>query len=76
MPTLYACADADMFPPSDAVEVFGLLGGGERDGGWMNEGRPAGGHALAIVPGVTHYSIFASPVLAAAAIAFLQRASA
>jgi pimeloyl-ACP methyl ester carboxylesterase len=72
VPTLFACADADMFPPSHAVEVFELLGGGQRDGGWMGEGRPAGGHALAIVPGVTHYNIFTSPVLAAAILAFLD----
>ena len=52
VPTLFACADADMFPPSHAVEVFELLDGGQRDGGWMGEGRPAeGGHALAILPG-------------------------
>ena len=49
--------DADMFPPSHAVEVFALLDGGQRDGGWMGEGRPAGGHALAILPGLTHYNI-------------------
>jgi pimeloyl-ACP methyl ester carboxylesterase len=72
VPMLFACADADMFPPSHAVEVFGLLGGGQRDGGWQGEGRPAGGHALAILPGVTHYSSFMSPVLASAAIAFLD----
>jgi pimeloyl-ACP methyl ester carboxylesterase len=72
VPTLFACADADMFPPSHAVEVFSLLDGGQRDGGWMGEGRPAGGHALAILPGVTHYSIFMSPLLAEAAIAFLD----
>ena len=72
VPTLFACADADMFPPSHAVEVFALLDGGQRDGGWMGEGRPAGGHALAVIPGVTHYNVFASPALAAAAIAFLD----
>jgi pimeloyl-ACP methyl ester carboxylesterase len=75
-PTLFVAADADMFPPSHAVEAFELLGGGQRDGGWAGENRPAGGHALAIVPGVTHYSIFASPVLAAAALAFLDTPSA
>jgi pimeloyl-ACP methyl ester carboxylesterase len=71
-PTLFVAADADMFPPSHAVEVFELLDGGKRDGGWMGEGRSAGGHALAILPGLTHYSIFASPLLAAAAIEFLD----
>jgi pimeloyl-ACP methyl ester carboxylesterase len=72
VPTLIVAADADMAPPSHYVEVFGLLDGGKRDGGWMGEGRPAGGHALAILPGLTHYSIFASPVLAAAALSFLD----
>ena len=61
-----------MFPASHAVEVFAMLDGGQRDGGWMREGRPAGGHALAIIPGATHYDIWTSPVLVAAAIAFLD----
>jgi pimeloyl-ACP methyl ester carboxylesterase len=73
VPTMFVAADADMFPPSHAVEVFALLDGGQRDGGWMNEGRPKGGHALAIIPGATHYSISQSPVLAAAVIEFLDR---
>jgi len=72
VPMLFVAADADMFPPSHAVEVFGLLGGGERDGGWQGESRPAGGHALANIPGMTHYNICTSPVLAAAALAFLD----
>ncbi len=72
VPTLYVAADADMFPPSHAVEAFELLGGGQRDGGWMGEGRPAGGHALAILPGLQHYTIFASPLLAETALAFLD----
>jgi pimeloyl-ACP methyl ester carboxylesterase len=72
VPTLFACADADMFPPSHAVEVFEHLGGGQRDGGWQGEGRPDGGHALAIIPGVTHYNIFTSPVTVAATLAFLD----
>jgi pimeloyl-ACP methyl ester carboxylesterase len=71
VPTLFVAADADMFPPSHAVEAFALLDGGQRDGGWMREGRPAGGHALAIIPGATHYDICFSPVLAAAAVDFL-----
>lgn len=72
VPTLVAFGDADMTPPSHAVEIFGLLGGGQRDGGWMGEGRPAGGHALAIIPGATHYNVFQSPVLAAAILSFLD----
>jgi len=72
MPTLIVAADADMAPPSHYVEVFKLLDGGLRDGGWMGEGRPKGGHALAILPGLTHYNIGDSPLLAAVAIAFLD----
>jgi pimeloyl-ACP methyl ester carboxylesterase len=73
MPTLIAAADADMAPPGHYVEVFNLLDGGLRDGGWMGEGRPKGGHALAILPGLTHYNIFGSPLLVATALAFLDR---
>jgi pimeloyl-ACP methyl ester carboxylesterase len=72
VPTLIVAADADMAPPSHYIEVFQLLDGGLRDGGWMGEGRPKGGHALAILPGLTHYNVFASPLLAAAALSFLD----
>jgi pimeloyl-ACP methyl ester carboxylesterase len=72
MPTLIVAADADMAPPSHYVEVFKLLDGGLRDGGWMGEGRPAGGHALAILPGLTHYNLGVSPLLAAVTLSFLD----
>lgn len=75
VPTLIVAADADMAPPSHFVEIFGLLGGGQRDGGWMGEGRPAGGHALAILPGLTHYTIFSSPLFATVTLAFLDQPS-
>jgi pimeloyl-ACP methyl ester carboxylesterase len=73
VPTLIVAGDADMAPPSHFAEVFGLLDGGQRDGGWMGEGRPKGGHALAILPGLTHYNIFSSPLFAAATLDFLDR---
>jgi pimeloyl-ACP methyl ester carboxylesterase len=73
VPTLIVAADADMAPPSHYVEVFNLLDGGLRDGGWMGEGRPRGGHALAILPGLTHYNIFGSPLFAAVTLAFLDQ---
>jgi pimeloyl-ACP methyl ester carboxylesterase len=73
VPTLIVAADADMAPPSHYAEVFRLLDGGLRDGGWMGEGRPRGGHALAILPGLTHYSIFSSPLFAAVTLAFLDQ---
>src|SRR5215471_11778782 len=72
VPTLIVCADADMAPPSHYVEIFKLLGGGLRDGGWMSEGRPEGGHALAILPGLTHYDLGDSPLFATATLAFLD----
>src|SRR5207302_1541921 len=73
MPTLIVAADAEMAPPSHYVEVFKLLDGGLRDGGWMGEGRPKGGHALAILPGLTHYNLVYSPLFAEAALAFLDK---
>jgi pimeloyl-ACP methyl ester carboxylesterase len=72
VPTLIVAADADMAPPSHYIEVFKLLDGGLRDGGWTGENRPKGGHALAILPGLTHYNIFSSPLFAAATLAFLD----
>lgn len=72
VPTLIAAADADMTPPGHFVEMFKLLDGGLRDGGWTGEGRPRGGHALAILPGLTHYNIIDSPLFAAVILAFLD----
>jgi pimeloyl-ACP methyl ester carboxylesterase len=73
VPTMLVAADADMAPPSHYVEAFKLLDGGLRDGGWMGEGRPKGGHALAILPGLTHYNLGASPLFAAVTLDFLDR---
>ena len=73
VPTLIVAADADMAPPSHYVEAFKLLDGGLRDGGWMGEGRPKGGHALAILPGLTHYNLGASPLFATVTLDFLDR---
>ena len=72
VPTLIVAADADMAPPSHYVEAFKLLDGGLRDGGWMGEGRPKGGHALAVLPGLTHYNMGVSPLFAAVALDFLD----
>ena len=72
VPTLLVCADADMAPPSHYVEAFKLLDGGLRDGGWMGEGRPKGGHALAVLPGLTHYNLGMSPLFATATLNFLD----
>jgi hypothetical protein len=75
VPTLIVAADADMAPPRHYVEIFKLLDGGLRDGGWMGEGRPRGGHALAILPGLTHYNLAVSPLFAAVTLDFLNAQS-
>ena len=72
VPTLIVAADADMAPPSHYVEAFKLLDGGLRDGGWTGEGRPKGGHALAILPRLTHYNIDESPLFATVTLDFLD----
>ena len=69
-PTLVVAGDCDIFPPSHAVELFSLLGGGKRDGGWDGSGRPKS--RLAILPGLTHYTIFSDPALASTALRFLD----
>jgi pimeloyl-ACP methyl ester carboxylesterase len=72
VPTMLVAADADQAPPSAFVDAFKLLDGGLRDGGWMGENRPKGGHALAILPGLTHYNSFVSPLFAAVTLEFLD----
>jgi pimeloyl-ACP methyl ester carboxylesterase len=69
MPVMLVAGDADGLPPSYVAECFALLGGGLRDADWDGSGRPAG--RLAIMPGTTHYDIFASPALAAPVLEFL-----
>jgi pimeloyl-ACP methyl ester carboxylesterase len=73
VPTLIVAADADQAPPSHYVDMFKMLDGGLRDGGWMGENRPKGGHALAILPGLTHYNIGGSPLFAAVTLDFLAQ---
>ena len=69
LPVLLAYGDADAIPPAHAAEFFALLGGGLRDAGWDGSGRPAS--RLAILPGRTHYDVFAAPELASVVDAFL-----
>lgn len=68
---LLIAADADMFKTSHAVEMYELLGGGQRDGGWDGAGRPKNVQ-LAILPGLTHYNIFMSPALLPTVLPFLN----
>lgn len=68
--TLIVAGDADIFPPAHAVDMFALLGGGQRDGGWDGSGQPKS--RLAILPGVTHYNMAIAPALAPTVVAFLD----
>ena len=61
-PTLLVFGDADSIRPAHIVEFFTLLGGGKQDGGW--DGSGISNARLAILPGVTHYNIVQSPLLA------------
>jgi pimeloyl-ACP methyl ester carboxylesterase len=72
VPTLLVHADADSIPTAHAAEFFALLGGGLRDAGWDGAQRPAS--ALAVLPGRTHYDVFAAPELPGVVGGFLDRA--
>lgn len=69
-PTMIVAGDADAVITSHAVEFFGLLGGGQRDGGF--DGSGMSNARLAILPGLTHYAIFSAPVLASTVAPFLD----
>lgn len=69
-PTMLVFGDADSMSPAHAAEFFGLLGGGKKDGSW--DGSGISNARLAILPGVTHYNIFASPALVPTVLPFLD----
>lgn len=69
-PVMIAVGDADAIHLSSAVEFYALLGGNQKDGNWDGSGR--GQSRLAVLPGVLHYNIFASPALTAAVEPFLE----
>jgi pimeloyl-ACP methyl ester carboxylesterase len=71
-PTMLVFADADAVRPAHIVEFYGLFGGGQRDAGFDGSKRPM--NELAILPGLTHYNISASPALSAAVTPFLDAA--
>ena len=69
LPTMLVYADWDAVRTSHIAKFFELLGGGLQDAGWdganMNQNR------LAILPGLTHYTMV-SPQLAATALGFID----
>lgn len=70
MPVMLVYGDSDMIRPEHIVEFYQKLGGGLKDAGWMRENMPK--NRLAIVPDQTHYDMFASPILAATVLPFLD----
>jgi pimeloyl-ACP methyl ester carboxylesterase len=69
-PTLLVFGDADAIRPAHIVEFYGLLGGGKKDAGWDGSGMSRA--RLAILPGLTHYTLFSSPALVSAVGPFLD----
>jgi pimeloyl-ACP methyl ester carboxylesterase len=70
MPVMLVFGDSDMFRLEHVIAFYRLLGGGERDAGWMREHMAP--NRLAILPDLTHYEIFMAPALAATALPFLD----
>jgi pimeloyl-ACP methyl ester carboxylesterase len=69
-PTLLVFGDADAVRTAHTVQFFELFGGGKKDGGW--DGSGISNARLAILPGLTHYTIFSSPALASTVTSFLD----
>ncbi|HEU4561303.1 MAG TPA: alpha/beta hydrolase [Longimicrobium sp.] len=70
MPVLLVFGDSDMYRPEHVVRFYQLLGGGQRDAGWMRENMSR--NRLAIIPDATHYDIFFSPALPGTVLPFLN----
>jgi pimeloyl-ACP methyl ester carboxylesterase len=71
MPVLLVYGDADAVRPEHMVEFFQLLGGGKKDAGWDGSGMSSTAR-LAILPGLTHYNVFAAPSLVSTVRTFLE----
>jgi pimeloyl-ACP methyl ester carboxylesterase len=69
-PTLLVFGDWDAVRTAHVAQFFELLGGGKQDALWDGSGMNA--NRLAILPNVTHYTMFADPRFAEVAIAFLD----
>ena len=69
-PVMVVFADADAIRPAHAVELFQLLGGGQRDAGLDGSGKPVA--RLAILPDRTHYDVLGSPAVAELVAPFLD----
>jgi pimeloyl-ACP methyl ester carboxylesterase len=72
-PVMLVYADADAVLPAHIVEFYALLGGGLRDANLDGSARSVA--RLAILPGHTHYDIFAAPGLPGVVTPFLDAPS-
>lgn len=70
MPVMIVFGDADMYRPEHVMSFYKLLGGGQKDAGWMREHMSK--NRLAIIPNVTHYEMFLSPSLVPTVLPFLN----
>jgi pimeloyl-ACP methyl ester carboxylesterase len=70
IPVMLVYGDADMVRPEHIVQFYQLVGGGLKDAGWQREHMSRA--RLAIIPDVTHYEMFLSPVLAPTILPFLD----
>jgi len=70
MPVMLVFGDSDMFRLEHVIKFYQLLGGGQKDAGWMRENTPK--NRLAILPNLTHYEMFMSPALVPTVLPFLN----
>jgi pimeloyl-ACP methyl ester carboxylesterase len=69
-PTMLVFADADAVRLQHIAEFYSLLGGGQKDAG--QDGSQRSVNELAILPGLTHYTIDAAPALVETVTPFLD----
>lgn len=72
-PTLLVYGDSDTFRLEAIVDFYKRIGGGQRDAGWQREHMPK--NRLAILPDLTHYELFQSPMLLAVVQPFVDGVS-
>jgi pimeloyl-ACP methyl ester carboxylesterase len=70
MPTMIVFGDSDMYRLEHIVEFYKLLGGGQKDAGWMRENMAR--NRLAIIPNVTHYEMAMAPAFVPTVLPFLN----
>ena len=70
MPTMLVYGDSDMFRLEHVMEFYRLLGGGQKDAGWMREHMAK--NRLAILPNVTHYEMAMAPAFVPTVLPFLN----